>query len=80
MPEKTLRAYAEQGQPSAGMTHDGGDAESILQRFSQAGVDVDALATRLQNEGAQAFVKSWQALMRHIEGKSEALVDAAPSA
>lgn len=80
MPEKTLRAYAEHGQPSPGMAHDGGDAEAVLQRFEQAGVDVDALATRLQNEGAQAFVKSWQALMKRIADKSEALADAARSA
>ena len=80
MPEKTLRAYAEQGQPSAGMADDGGDAESVLQRFAQARVDVDALATRLQNEGAQAFVKSWQALMQRIADKSQSLADAARSA
>ena len=47
--------------------------QAVLARFAQAGVDVDALAVRLQREGAQAFVKSWRALMERIEAKSEAL-------
>ena len=32
-------------------------------RFAEAGVDVDALAARLQQEGAEAFVKSWDELL-----------------
>ena len=43
---------------------DGGDAEAVLARFAKAGTDVDALANQLQQEGAQAFVKSWNALLR----------------
>ncbi len=73
IPEKTLHAFAEQGEVRRVMAEDGGDAEAVLARFAQAGVDVDALAARLQREGAQAFVKSWQALMERIDAKSEAL-------
>jgi transaldolase len=73
IPEKTLHAFAEQGKLQGAMAEDGGDAEAVLSRFAQAGVDVDALAIRLQREGAQAFVKSWQALMLRIDAKSEAL-------
>ena len=73
IPEKTLQAFAEQGTLHGAMAEDGGDAEAVLARFAQAGVDVDALALRLQREGAQAFVKSWQALMQRIDAKSEAL-------
>lgn len=76
MPEKTLRAFAEHGQLTGAMAEDGGDAEAVLARFAQAGVDVDALAAQLQQEGAQAFVKSWNALLRRIAEKSEALADA----
>jgi len=42
-------------------------------RQNRFGVDIDALAERLQREGAQAFVKSWRALMQRIDAKSEAL-------
>ena len=73
IPEKTLHAFAEHGKLQGAMPQDGGDAEAVLARFAQAGVDVDALALRLQREGARAFVKSWRALMERIDAKSEAL-------
>jgi transaldolase len=76
MPEKTLRAFAEHGRLGAALPADGGDAEAVLESFEQAGVDVGALATQLQQEGAQAFVKSWHALLRRIAEKSDALADA----
>ena len=44
IPEKTLRAFAEHGELKGVMAEDGGDAEAVLARFTQAGIDVDALA------------------------------------
>jgi transaldolase len=76
IPEKTLRAFAEHGELKGVMAEDGGDAEAVLTRFKQAGIDVDALAQELQRDGAQAFVKSWQELLQRIADKSEALVAA----
>jgi transaldolase len=55
------------------MPTDGGDAEQVLARFASAGIDVDALAARLQSEGAESFVKSWRELMKRIAEKSAAL-------
>jgi len=76
MPEKTLRAFAEHGTIKGVMPEDGGDAENVLARFANAGIDTDALALRLQREGARAFVKSWQELMTRIAEKSDALAHA----
>ncbi len=45
-------------------------------RFAKAGIDVDALAARLQVEGAESFVKSWSELMKRIADKSAALATA----
>jgi transaldolase len=73
IPEKTLRAFAQHGELQGAMAEDGGDADAVLAGFTEAGIDVDALAARLQREGAQAFVKSWQALLQRIDAKSEAL-------
>jgi transaldolase len=36
-------------------------------------VDVDGLALRLQQEGADAFVKSWDDLLQNIRRKAGAL-------
>ena len=72
MPEKTLRAYAEHGVFRGTMSADGGDAEALLARFSQAGIDIDALALQLQRDGAQAFATSWKELLQRIADKSAA--------
>jgi transaldolase len=73
MPEKTLLAFAAGGTVKSTMPTDGGDAEEVLARFASAGIDVDALAARLQAEGAESFVKSWRELMKRIAEKSAAL-------
>ena len=51
------------------MAADGGDCETVLAGFANAGIDIDALAKRLQDEGAASFVKSWNDLMACIESK-----------
>ena len=73
MPEKTLLAFAASGTLKSAMAKDGGDAEQVLARFANAGVDIDALAARLQLEGADSFVKSWRELLSRIVDKSAAL-------
>jgi transaldolase len=73
MPEGTLKAFADHGSPGAAMPADGGDCEVVLADFEKSGVDVDALAARLQDEGAAAFVKSWNELMDVIASKCSAL-------
>ena len=73
MPEKTLIAFSEKGALKGSMAKDGGDAEQVLARFAAAGIDVDALATQLQVDGASSFVKSWTELMQRIKDKSAAL-------
>jgi transaldolase len=73
MPEKTLLAFAATGSLESVMPKDGGDTEQVLARFADAGVDIDALAARLQLEGAESFVKSWREIMERIAEKSAAL-------
>jgi transaldolase len=67
MPEATLRAFAHHGQVGAPIATDGGDAEATLAEFESAGIDIDALAARLQSDGARNFVQSWEALLGHID-------------
>jgi transaldolase len=59
------------------MPVNGGDCEKVLAEFAKAGVDVDALATRLQEDGATAFVSFWKELLQVISAKSAALQQAA---
>ncbi|MDE2154747.1 MAG: transaldolase [Xanthomonadaceae bacterium] len=73
MPEKTLLAFAGHGQLDGVMAVDGGDAEAVLAQLGRHGVDVDALAANLQQDGARAFVKSWQQLLQRIADKAGTL-------
>jgi transaldolase len=73
MPEGTLEAVADHGNPGAALSSDGGDSETVLASFAKAGIDIGALAARLQDEGAASFVKSWNDLMSCVELKSTAV-------
>jgi transaldolase len=76
MPEGTLKALADHGELGTILPADGGDCEEVLAQFAKAGIDVDALAAQLQDEGAKSFVKSWNELMAVITSKSAALKEA----
>jgi len=76
MPEGTLKALAGHTGLGTIMPADGGDCEEVLARFGKAGVDVDALAVRLQEEGAKSFSNSWNELMEVIASKSAAIAAA----
>jgi transaldolase len=76
MPEGTLKALADHGDLSEIMSADGGDCEAVLEQFAKAAIDIDALAARLQDEGAKSFVNSWNELMGVIASKSATLAKA----
>jgi transaldolase len=77
MPEGTLKALADHGELGSILPKDGGDCEEVLAQFAKAGIDIDALAAQLQQEGAKSFVKSWDELMEVIVSKSSALKQSA---
>ncbi len=66
MPDATLLAFADHGTLGEVMTADDGDAEAMLIKFAQAGIDCGQLADDLQREGAESFVKSWNELLASI--------------
>jgi transaldolase len=72
MPEPTLLAFADHGEVGDLLPADGGNAEQVLKEFADAGIDVAALAARLQEEGKASFVKSWEELLKSIEAQRAA--------
>ena len=70
IPEKTLLAFADHGQPGATLPADGGVADAVLEEFRREGVDDEALAAQLQRDGVLAFAKSWGGLLARIREKS----------
>jgi transaldolase len=55
------------------MPTDGGDADATLAAHTAAGIDVDALAAKLQADAATSFVESRNDLMAIIDTQSAAL-------
>ena len=73
MPEVTLKALGDHGELGSILPADGGDCEQVLAQFAKAGIDVDALAAKLQDDGAKGFVQSWSELLGVIQTKSAAI-------
>jgi transaldolase len=69
MPDKTLEAFADHGKVGGLMDPAGGDSEQVLKEFEGAGIDLAALAARLQTEGKESFNKSWEELLKTISSK-----------
>ena len=70
MPEATLQAFADHGTLTGGLARDGGDCETVLTHFANAGINVAKMAEHLQREGAEGFVTAWKDLMSCIESKA----------
>lgn len=66
MPQATLKAFVDHGEVGEGLPADGGPATEDIARLEEAGVDVDGLAAKLQEEGKQAFVDSWESLLASL--------------
>ncbi|MBV8053192.1 MAG: transaldolase [Acidobacteriaceae bacterium] len=79
MPETTLKALATRTELGEFLPADGGNSEEVLGQFAREGVDIDALADQLQNEGTETFVKSWSDLMAVISSKCASLAKSVTS-
>ena len=77
MPESTLKALANRKEVGSILPADGGDAEEVLSRFTEAGIDIESMASQLQKEGAKSFVKSWNELMSVVDSSRVLLERAA---
>ncbi len=73
MPEATLKALADHGDIDGALPTGAGKGDEVLAEFTKAGIDADAVAAQLLDEGAASFDKSWDELMKVIASKSETL-------
>ena len=73
MPEKTLLDFAEHGEVGGVLTEDTSEADRVIERARETGVDGDALAAKLQSEGRDLFVESWNELLRCVDAKRNAM-------
>jgi transaldolase len=73
IPDGTLMAFADHGEPGPALTGDKKAAEQLIQEMEGLSMNYLSLATQLQKEGAEAFKKSWENLMGSIAAKRKGL-------
>jgi transaldolase len=73
VPEATLKAFHASGRVTAVLPPDGGPLRAALADTHAAGIDLAGTAAALQEQGAKAFVQSWNDLLKDIRAKSGAL-------
>jgi transaldolase len=73
MPEATLKNFADHGTVREPLPEDGGDSEQVLGSFAAAGINIEALAARLQEEGKRSFDNSWADLLKSIDAERHRL-------
>jgi transaldolase/transaldolase/glucose-6-phosphate isomerase len=49
-------------------------AEAQLKRLAESGVELDLITEKLQDEGVEAFAKSFEALLLSVADKQERLL------
>ncbi|MGY1669974.1 transaldolase [Geodermatophilus sp. SYSU D00710] len=71
MPEKTLKAYADHGEPGTPVQQSYEDAAATMKAIADAGVDLDDVFRVLEDEGVQKFVDSWDELTESVRSELE---------
>ncbi len=79
VPPATYEAYKDHGQPQARLLDGLEGAEDILKQVEAAGVDLPAITERLEIEGVDAFVKSYNNLLQALAQKLEKLREQRPA-
>ncbi|MGY1616883.1 transaldolase [Geodermatophilus sp. SYSU D00691] len=73
MPEKTMKAYADHGEPGTPVQKSYEDAAAVMKSIADAGVDLDDVFKVLEDEGVQKFVDSWDELTESVKSELEKL-------
>jgi transaldolase len=73
LPEDTLEAFADHGNPARKIDQDIDEADRVWQGLADVGVDMDAVSAQLEREGVDAFIKSFDELIDALEQKAAEL-------
>jgi transaldolase len=77
MPLETIRAFQDHGEVRGDTVLEGvDDAQALLQKLAEAGVDYDDVTDTLEQEGVQKFCDSFDQIVESIREKRSALAAA----
>ncbi|TDO20987.1 transaldolase [Pedobacter duraquae] len=67
IPMETLEAYRTDGEPANRLSDDLEGATKILDRVKEAGIDIDEITQKLEDEGVEKFIAPYDKLLKAIE-------------
>lgn len=73
MPEDTIAAFADHGTLQRTVDQNPAAAAEVLDRISSVGVDLEAVATQLEDQAVAAFTKSFDEALTLLEEKARAV-------
>jgi transaldolase len=76
MPEETIQAYQDHGDPQARLEGGMEEAHGLFDKLASAGVDYDDVTDTLEREGVQKFSDSFEELLEALGQKRESLAPA----
>jgi transaldolase len=76
MPEETILAYQDHGEPQPRLQRDLEDAKTLLERLARVGVDYDDVTDTLEREGVEKFAEAFEQLMQSLREKQQTLAPA----
>ena len=74
LPDVTLHAFLEHGNPRTTIDHDLDEAERTMQALEDAGISMSQITSKLLEDGVKAFAGSYDTLIANIEDKRARLV------
>ena len=66
MPTETLEAYRDHGEPAGRLEENAAEADHLLARLSEVGINMDDIANQLEAEGIEKFVKPYDSLINKL--------------
>ena len=72
LPEPTIEAFVDHGTLARTVDADPDGAQQVLDRLAEVGVDMDDVATVLEDEGVAAFAKSYDTLLQVLTDEANA--------
>jgi transaldolase len=76
MPEETIMAYQDHGEPQARLEIGLEDARGVFDELAAAGLDYDDLTDTLEREGVEKFSDAFDELMQTLRSKRDSLAPA----
>jgi transaldolase/glucose-6-phosphate isomerase len=69
VPPETLEAFKDHGTVGNTLPEGFDEAAVVLEKLAEVGVDIDNITRRLQDDGVEAFIDSYEKLLAQIEAK-----------